>query len=136
MGVRMISKYVGKQTVKSVHEPSNCEITTTAPVDIGGTGLFFSPTDLLACSLGCCILTTMSNVAKSMGLDFEGSLVEVEKHIQENPRKVEKISVSFVLSSNYTNEQRKALEEAAYTAPVTLTLKGNIKIDFSFLYND
>jgi uncharacterized OsmC-like protein len=135
MGVRMTCRYVGEQTVKSVHEPSQCEITTTAPVDIGGTGRYFSPTDLLACSLGCCALTGMSNVAKKMGYGFEGSSVTVEKHMLENPRRVGKLFVEFTLASKYSGEQRKALEEAAYTSPVALTLKGNVELDLRFSYS-
>jgi putative redox protein len=134
MGVRMTSRYAGKQTVTSVHEPSQCEITTTAPVDVGGTGRYFSPTDLLACSLGCCALTTMSKVADKMGYSFEGSSVEVEKHIVDKPRRVGKLSAGFTLASEYSDEQRKALEEAAYTCPVALTLKGNVELDFRFSY--
>jgi putative redox protein len=134
MGVRMTSRYVGEQTVKSVHEPSQSEITTTAPVDLGGTGRYFSPTDLLACSLGCCALTTMSKMAEKMGCAFEGSSVEVEKHILDSPRRVGKLSASFMLASECSPQQRKALEEAANTCPVALTLKGNVELDFRFSY--
>jgi putative redox protein len=135
MGVKMNSKYVGEQTVKNVHGPSKSEITTTAPVDVGGTGRYFSPTDLLACSLGCCALTTMGKLADKIGCNFEGSSVEVEKHIVEGPRRVGKLSADFKLSPKCTKEQREALEEAAYTCPVALTLKETVKLDFRFSYS-
>jgi len=104
-------------------------------VDVGGTGRYFSPTDLLACSLGCCALTTMSKLAEKMGCNLEGSSVEVEKHITEGPRRVGKLSADFNLNPKCTKEQREALEKAAYTSSVALTLKGNVKLDFNFTYN-
>jgi putative redox protein len=135
MGVKMNCTYVGEQTVKNIHGPSKSEITTTAPVDVGGTGRYFSPTDLLACSLGCCALTTMGKLAETIGCDFEGSSVAVEKHVVQEPRRVGKLSADFKLSPNCTKEQREALEEAAYTCSVACTLKGNVELDFNFTYN-
>ena len=136
MGVKITSQYIGEKTVKNVHGPSGNEIITTAPADVGGTGKFFSPTDLMACSFGCCAVTIMSNAAKQMGVYFEDTTVEVEKIMVPEPRKVKKLVGKFVLSSVFTKEQRKELEQAAITSPVALTLTGNVELEFSFTYKD
>ena len=57
--VRIQSEYQGDLHCTSVHTPSKTELATDAPVDNQGRGESFSPTDLIATSLGTCMLTTM-----------------------------------------------------------------------------
>ena len=48
MAVKVKARYVGDDTVELEHGPSGKMITTDLPVDNGGRGRTFSPTDLLA----------------------------------------------------------------------------------------
>ena len=54
--------YEGGLHTTAVHGPSQANVETDAPVDNQGKGEAFSPTDLLATSLGSCMLTTMAIV--------------------------------------------------------------------------
>ena len=47
----------------AAHGPSGASLQTVPPVDNGGDGSSFSPTDLLGVSLGTCAVTTMALVA-------------------------------------------------------------------------
>ena len=57
-------KYNGNLRTSAKHLDSNTVITTDAPKDNQGLGRKFSPTDLVASSLGSCLLTIMGIVAK------------------------------------------------------------------------
>ena len=62
--------YEGSLHCKAVHKPSGTEMETDAPTDNRGKGESFSPTDLLATSLGVCYLTTMGIAAEDRGIDL------------------------------------------------------------------
>ncbi len=51
--------YQGNLRTVATHTRSGEQISTDAPVDNQGKGEFFSPTDLLATSLGACMVTIM-----------------------------------------------------------------------------
>ena len=56
--------YQGKLRCAATHGPSGDVLATDAPVDNNGRGEAFSPTDLLAASLGSCMATVMGIVAQ------------------------------------------------------------------------
>ena len=62
--------YIGDLRTIAIHLQSGCEIITDAPLDNYGKGESFSPTDLLAASLGSCMLTIMGIAAKSHGISI------------------------------------------------------------------
>jgi putative redox protein len=57
--------YNGNLRTEATHLKSGKTIITDAPVDNNGKGEAFSPTDLLATSLGCCMVTIMGIVANN-----------------------------------------------------------------------
>ena len=57
-------EYEGELHSRAIHGPSQAILQTDAPVDNQGRGEAFSPTDLLAASLGTCMLTVMGILAK------------------------------------------------------------------------
>jgi len=59
MGVELTAIYEGKLRCVATHGPSMAKVATDAPVDNGGSGAEFSPTDLVATALGTCVLTTI-----------------------------------------------------------------------------
>jgi len=64
MAVEITGTYTGNLKMELTHGPSGAQLKTAAPVDNKGDGSSFSPTDLLAASLGSCMVTTMAIVAR------------------------------------------------------------------------
>ena len=62
--------YKGNLRTTCTHLKSGSNFETDAPVDNNGKGERFSPTDLMATSLGTCMLTVMGIKARSMGFDL------------------------------------------------------------------
>ena len=65
MSVKSTAIYQGDLSCELTHEQSGSVIQTEAPLDNGGKGTKFSPTDLVAGSLGACVLTLMGIVAET-----------------------------------------------------------------------
>jgi putative redox protein len=130
MAVKISSNYLSELTVVNTHEPSKTEITTTAPLDNGGKGNLFSPTDLFATSL-----TVMAIKANTEGISFDKARASVEKHMVSEPRKVKKLVTRFTLSSEHNKDERKILEQTARNCPVVLSLHPDIEVVFQFDYS-
>ena len=71
--------YEGELHCTARHAPSATVLATDAPVDNLGKGESFSPTDLLATSLGTCMATTMGIVARKNGWNIDGVSLRVQK---------------------------------------------------------
>lgn len=125
--------YEGELRTGSVHLQSGKTIITDAPTDNNGKGEAFSPTDLLATSLGCCMLTIMGIVAKRHELQIEQARVDITKIMASNPRRVSAIKVEFHMPpGTFTDKDRLLLENAAHTCPVALSLHPDIHQDVTF----
>src|SRR3954467_3249047 len=68
--------YNGELRTTLTHVKSGDSFETDAPVDNHGKGERFSPTDLLATSLGTCMVTVMGIKARSMGFDLNDMKIE------------------------------------------------------------
>ena len=124
--------YVGDLRTTSVHLQSGTEILSDAPTDNHGKGEAFSPTDLVANSLGTCMVSIMAIKSKDLALDLVGSTVEITKIMQPEPRKIAKIIVVLNMSVAGDNKSRTILERAAMTCPVFLSLHPDIEKDVTF----
>ncbi|HSH67956.1 MAG TPA: OsmC family peroxiredoxin, partial [Bacteroidia bacterium] len=67
--------YNGNLRTEATHIRSGKTIITDAPVDNNGKGEAFSPTDLLATSLGCCMLTIMGIAANNHNINMDGTQI-------------------------------------------------------------
>ena len=129
------AKYTGNLRTEANHIQSGKNLITDAPVDNMGKGEAFSPTDLLAASLGTCMLTTMGIAAQKNGFQMQIVSIEITKIMASNPRRVDEIQVTMDLSdSNYTDEQKSILENAALNCPVAKSLHPDLKqtVDFNY----
>jgi putative redox protein len=131
MSVKIKARYMGDDTVELEHGPSGRKIVTDLPVDNGGRGRTFSPTDLLAASLSSCILTVMSMAAKKYGLDLKGASVEVEKEMQSSPRRVARFMGRITLPDQVTAAQKEKLKGCIKACPVGGSLHPDVKVEFS-----
>ena len=129
-------KYKGDLRTEAVHLSSGDCIITDAPKDNMGKGAAFSPTDLMATSLGCCAVTIMGITANKQGIKIGEIDMTIEKHMASDPRRVKKVVVKMRISDsgNLTDSQKKVLENAALTCPVSKSLHPDLEQDFRFEY--
>lgn len=131
--VEMDIVYEGDLRCRAVHEPSGTALETDAPVDNRGRGESFSPTDLLATSLGVCMMTILGMRARDRGIDLRGTRIRTVKEMIADPRRrVAKLSLAFDLPAGVDPAERPALEEAARTCPVALSIHPDVDVDVTF----
>jgi putative redox protein len=127
--------YQGDIRTEAVHLLSKNKILTDGPLDNHGKGEAFSPTDLLATSLACCMLSIMGIVARRDNIQIEGTRAEVTKIMAANPRRVSEIIVEISFPANsYSAKEKNLLENSALTCPVAKSLHPDIKQDIRFHY--
>jgi putative redox protein len=127
--------YSGGLRTEVKHLQSSVTLTTDAPVDNKGRGESFSPTDLLAASLGSCMLTIIGITADTQGFNIDGTRIKITKVMAANPRRVSEIHISFQFpGNNYTEKQREVIQRSALTCPVALSIHPDIKqmVEFNF----
>lgn len=135
MSVQVFVTYEGGLRCVAEHEPSGRTLETDAPVDNGGRGSAFSPTDLVAAALGTCLLTIVGAAAERMGLDFVGTKLRVVKTMVRDPlRRIGRLDVTLELPDglNLTPDQRTKLEHAAHTCPVKQSLSEKTEVSIAF----
>jgi uncharacterized OsmC-like protein len=120
--------YLGGLRTENIHLQSGTRLITDAPCDNRGKGESFSPTDLLATSLGNCIMTIMGIKAMDHGIDIEGTTLDITKIMAENPRRVAEVIVEFFFpQKGYSQEQKQIIESVAGISPVPLSLHPDLK---------
>ncbi len=137
MAVEINIVYEGGLHCGATHGPSKQTLTTDAPVDNGGKGAAFSPTDLVATALGTCMLTVMGLVAQRNGLDIDGLRVQVIKEMVSEPvRRIGalKTRVVFPRDKALSAADRAKLEAAAHACPVKKSLHDDVKTPMEFCY--
>jgi putative redox protein len=135
MAVEINIVYEGELHCTAQHGPSGVVLSTDAPVDNQGKGESFSPTDLVATALGCCMVTIMGIVARRNSYPIEGSKVRVLKEmVQEPVRRIGQLTVDmYIANGNRLQEKdRKILQQAAHVCPVLKSLNPDIKVPVTF----
>ena len=128
--------YMGDLRVQCKHEASGVSLTTDAPVDNHGKGESFSPTDLCCTALGTCALTIMAIKAQELGRDISGARIEITKTMAASPRCIAKIEITCHIPGTYTDADKHALETAATSCPVCLSLGPETQQIFKFAWMD
>jgi putative redox protein len=124
----IVTSYPGDLRTKAEHLQSGEVIITDAPTDNQGKGEAFSPTDLLAASLGSCMLTIMGISAREHGFDLIGTRLQITKIMASNPRRVQEIVIDFSFPhQNFSEKQKKLIEAATKTCPVARSLHPDVK---------
>ena len=126
--------YKGDLRTEATHIRSGTLIETDAPTDNQGKGEKFSPTDLLATSLGNCMMTIMGIKARDMKVDLACTVIDITKIMKENPRRVSGIHVDFHFPENreFDDKQKIILENAALTCPVAQSIHPDIELKVKF----
>ena len=139
MAVEINLIYEGGLHCTATHAPSRQTLTTDAPVDNGGKGEAFSPTDLVATALGTCMATVMGLVAKRNKLDIDGLKIQVIKDMTAEPvRRIGSLKTRLVLpdGKSLSAADRAELEAAARTCPVKQSLHPDVQTPIEFVYPD
>jgi putative redox protein len=135
MAVRIDISYLGDLHTKATHGPTATQLMTDAPVDNGGKGETFSPTDLAAAALGTCLVTIMGIAAKRHDWDLRGTRVSVVKEMTAVPaRRIGALTVTIVVPAGRVTAEadRLLLERAAETCPVKQSLHPDVKVTMRF----
>src|ERR1700745_946375 len=90
--------YLGGLRTESVHLQSGNKIVTDAPKDNYGKGEAFSPTDLVATALACCMISVMGILALKEGITkSDGAVAKVTKVMYSEPRSIGEIHISITM---------------------------------------
>ena len=115
------------------HSLSGSFIHTDAPKDHDGEGKDFAPTDLLASSLGTCVITIMAIEAKRRGWELGKITIDVYKiTTSEGPRKIKTLALEIFMPSEFDVEKYKILQRTANDCPVKLNLEGSVDIKLNW----
>lgn len=129
---KMLITYAGDLRTECTHLLSKTQIHTDAPVDNQGKGEKFSPTDLVCTGLATCMMTIMGILAKRDNLELVEMTANVEKIMQQNPRKICEIKIDFKCKNKFDAAYKEKLIRAAHTCPVGLSLHPEIKQTVTF----
>lgn len=127
--------YDGDLRTTCTHLKSGNFFETDAPVDNSGKGERFSPTDLLATSLGTCMLTVMGIKARRSGFDLDGIKIEIEKIMKSEPRRVAGINLFYHIPEKLRglDENTKILlKKIAVKCPVMLSIHPDIEVNIDW----
>lgn len=127
--------YVGELRCNAKHLDSGIEILTDAPKDNHGKGESFSPTDLLATSLGTCMITVMGIEARSLKIDISGTILSISKTMGTLPRRVVEIGIELKIPDrNFTEQEKNKLMDTGLNCPVAKSLHPNLKQNIQFQF--
>lgn len=122
------SRYLGELRTEATHVKSGTVLVTDAPVDNQGLAQYFSPTDLVAASLGSCMITIMGISARTQGFSIDGAAWKTTKVMADNPRRISEIIVELTFQpNNYTDQQKRVIEHISKNCPVALSLHPDLK---------
>ncbi len=128
-------RYEGDLHCSATHLPSGATLATDAPVDNQGRGEDFSPTDLLATSLGACMATIIGIVARRKEIAVEGMTVTVRKHMSADPpRRISRLELDISLPLAASHPDRALLESAARGCPVHHSIHPDIAVEMNWFW--
>lgn len=128
--------YIDELRTEATHLYSGTRIITDAPLDNQGKAESFSPTDLLAASLGSCMITVVGIAARTQGFEerLRGTKIDITKIMKSDPRRVGEIQVEiwFPEGSNFNEKEKKIIENTARNCPVAKSLHPDLIQSWSF----
>ena len=126
--------YLGNLNCEAEHLQSGSRIKTDAPLDHCGKGENFSPTDLLATSLGSCLLTIMAIKARSNGWELENITLDIEKIMTKNKeRKIQQLIIDIYIPEGLSKEKVNFIKNASKDCPVTRNISKSLNIKINWL---
>ena len=125
--------YLGDLRTEAKHSLSGSVIHTDAPKDHDGEGKDFAPTDLLASSLGTCVITIMGIEAKRRGWELGKIKIDVYKKMtSKGPRQIKTLALEIFMPSELDADKYKILQRTAEECPVKLNLEHSVDIKLNW----
>ncbi len=126
--------YEGNLRCNATHLQSSTLIETDAPTDNRGKGERFSPTDLVCTALATCMATTMAMKASDINIELKGMLVDVQKHMASDPRRISKIDVKVVFPPSLVLEEKDRiyLQKIGDNCPVAKSVHPDIQLNIAY----
>lgn len=131
---QMTITYQGGLHCHAEHPASGATLNTDAPLDNGGKGESFSPTDLVATALAACVLTMMAKKAENLGVTYREPRITAEKHMKTEPRRIGEIVLDIHFQDAYDDKTRRIIEATAHACPVAQSLHPDLKQTLHFHY--
>jgi len=129
--------YTGDLRTEATHVKSGQIIITDAPTDNQGKGEAFSPTDLLATSLGVCAITVVGIAARTHGFNVDGTTMKITKIMASEPRRVGEVIVEMNFPhQKYSEKQKAIIRHTVDTCPVSQSLNISLKQTFILNFSD
>lgn len=129
--------YTGDLRTEAVHVKSGQMFITDAPTDNQGRGEAFSPTDLLATSLGACAITVVGIAARTHGFSVDGTSIKITKIMASDPRRVGEVVVEMNFPAvQYSEKQKQIIRHTINTCPVGQSLSPDLKQTFILNFSD
>ena len=126
-------EYIGDLRTRSTHIDSGDVISTDAPIDNNGLGRKFSPTDLVASSLGSCMLTIIGIAQQTHNLSIQKMSAEVSKIMSTDlPRRIFQIKVDLFIAGDIDDKSKTIIERSAKHCPVHKSLNAEIILNFKY----
>lgn len=129
--------YTGDLRTEAVHVKSGQMFITDAPTDNQGRGEAFSPTDLLATSLGICAITVVGIAARTHGFNVDGTAIKITKIMVSDPRRVGEVIVEMDFPQvKYTEKEKQIIRHTINACPVSQSLHPDLKQTFIINFSD
>ncbi len=137
MSVEIDVEYMGNLFCRATHGPSGKTLVTEAPVDNGGAGSEFSPTDLVATAMATCVLTIMGIAARERGIDLTGATVHATKDMVADPRRrigTVRMDITIPNGAAIGETDRRRLENCVRACPVAQSLRPEVDVQVEVRY--
>jgi putative redox protein len=129
--------YTGDLRTEAKHVKSGQTFITDAPTDNQGKGEAFSPTDLLATSLGVCAITVVGIASRTHGFNVDGTAIKITKIMASDPRRVSEVIVEMDFPAvKYSEKEKSIIRHTIYTCPVGQSLHPDLKQTFILNFSD
>lgn len=130
-------KYLGQLRTEVTHIRSQTTLTTDAPIDNQGKGMFISPTDLVAAALGACMQTIVGIYCQGKNLSFDTCNIEVTKIMGDSPRRIAALHLELDFRGNNWDEKTKrGVRVAAESCPVAKSIHPEIRLVYEYRFDD
>ena len=110
----------------NLHTSSTWKDKQIIPSAFGETREHLNPAEMLACSLGACMMTMIGYMAAKRGEQAEGTFVEIGLSFDDKHSRITEIALTFTFPVSFTAEQKTFYTRVAQGCPVHNSLREDI----------